>query len=79
MEKQKGMLERVLLPTRIVVHRLELTTEALAEAIRSGELVPASEGSCELESGGQVLARGRIVRRRGEYYFKVLGTGEEEA
>ena len=79
MENQKRILERIFLPSRIVVHRLDLTTEALAEILRTGALDAAGEHSCDLEVGGRTLARGRIVRRRGEYYLRVLQIGEEES
>jgi flagellar motor switch/type III secretory pathway protein FliN len=77
MKKQKGLLDRIQLPTRIVVHRTELTTAALAAIVQKGELAPADGGTCELEAGGQVLARGKIVRKRGRYFFKVLETAKE--
>lgn len=77
MEKQKSLLDRILLPTRIIVNRIELTTAALADVVQKGELAPAGGDTCELEAGGQVLARGKIVRRRGKYFFKVLETAEE--
>ncbi len=28
----------------------------------------------ELEVGGQILAKGKIVKKKGKYYFKVLNT-----
>ena len=77
MAKQESILERVVLPTRIIVARTTLSTAALSAIIQKGELAPASGETCELEAGGQVLARGKIVKRRGEYYFKVRETGEE--
>jgi hypothetical protein len=77
MKKQKGLLDRIQLPTRIVVHRAELTTAVLAVVVQKGELAPADGDTCELEAGGQVLARGKIVRKRGRYFFKVLETAKE--
>ncbi len=78
MEKQVNLLARLKLPTRIIVNRSELTPAALDQIVRAGELAPAGGDTCELEAGGQVLARGKIVRRRGRFYFKVLATAEEE-
>jgi hypothetical protein len=77
MEKAKNLLDRVTIPTRIIVNRLELTTAALAEILSKGELAPTDEGTCELETGGQIIARGKIVRRRGRYFFKVLESAAE--
>ncbi len=68
MEKLEQFLEespiaiRVTLPTKIIVHELKLSYAAFA---------PSNGKVCELEVGGRRIARGRIVRRRGEYFFKV--------
>ncbi len=78
MAKQESILERITLPTRIIVQRVDLSMVMLAEIAQKGELGPAGGETCELEAGGQVIARGKIVRRRGGYYFKVLETGEEK-
>jgi len=77
MEKQKSILDRVTLPTRIIVNRVQLTAAALSDLVSKGEFSPGGE-TCELEAGGQVLARGKIVRRRGAYFFKVVETAKEE-
>ena len=67
---------RVALPTRIVIHRRRLTAAAVEEIRRRGRLdpIPEEERVCELEAGGMVVARGRLVRRRGDWYFKVTET-----
>jgi hypothetical protein len=77
MDSGKQVLERIRIPTRIIVHRLELTPEALADIVRTGTFVPADGAVCELETGGKIIARGRIVRRRGAFTFKVQETAEE--
>ncbi len=77
MEK-KNILDRVTLPTRVIVNRSRLSPTELAAIVRKGELSPAGEEACELEAGGQVLARGKIVRRQRRYFFKVLATAEKE-
>ena len=79
MEKQASNLERIPLPTRIVVNRMNLTAEDLARLLRAGELTADGDPGCELEVGGQIVARGRMVRRRGGWYFKVLRMKGEEA
>jgi hypothetical protein len=78
MEKQKNILDRVSLPTRIIVNRVQLTAATLADILSKGEFAPGGGDTCELEAGGQVLARGKIVRKRGRYFFKVVTTAEEE-
>jgi len=79
MATQESILERIALPSRIIVQRTSISTAVLAEIVQKGVLAPAGGETCDLEAGGQVLARGRIVRRRGEYYFKVLETGKEKS
>jgi hypothetical protein len=74
----KTLFDRVTLPTRIIVHRAELTAAELAVIVQGGEYAPAEGATCEMEAGGQILARGRMVRRRGEWFFKVLATAEKE-
>lgn len=74
------LAERVRLKARVVLHRARLTPRgirAIREAGRYGP-IPRPEELCELEVGGQVVARGRIVRRRGECWFQVLETGGQE-
>ena len=74
----KTLFDRVTLPTRLIVHRAELTAADLAAIVQRGEYAPVEGAVCELEAGGQILARGRMVRRRGEWFFKVLATAEKE-
>ncbi len=66
------------LPARIVLQRTKLTAQELAAIPRAESYgpVPEAERACELEVGGQVLARGRIVKRRGAYWFRVRETKE---
>jgi hypothetical protein len=77
-EKTNKLFDRLKLPTRVIVNRSALTAAGLAGAIQKGEYAPGDGEVCELAAGGQVLARGRIVRRRGRYFFKVLETAKEE-
>ena len=78
MDTGKQVLERIRIPTRVIVHRLELTPGALADIVRTGTFKPSDGAVCELEAGGKVIARGKIVRRRGAYWFKVGETAKEE-
>jgi hypothetical protein len=77
MDSGKQILERIRIPTRIIVHRLALTPGTLAAIVRTGTFTPIDGAVCELEAGGKVIARGKIVRRRGEFFFKVRETAEE--
>jgi hypothetical protein len=66
---------RVALPTQLVVRRLGLSPEAIGGIVESGAFTPGGEEVCELEVGGQCVARGKIVCRRGKSYFKVAEMG----
>jgi hypothetical protein len=76
-KKTDTLFDRIHLPTRVIVHRFELGAGDLSAMIEKGELSPKGSDMCELEAGGQIVARGRIVRRMGRYVFKVLETGKE--
>ncbi len=67
---------RVTLSTQVVLHRLTLTPEDVSRIVAEGTLTPAGERTCELEIGGQCVARGRVVWRRGAWFFKVMEMNE---
>ena len=72
---------RVSLPTTVILNRLTLNPADVGRMIEQGDPVPGGGRTCDLEIGGQCVARGRIVHRRGELWFKVtqmspLGTDE---
>jgi hypothetical protein len=76
-----ALAEKVKLVPRIVVQRASLTPRELLEIRRAGNFgpVPEKEQICELEVGGVVLARGKIISRRGKVYFRTLQSVESEA
>ena len=65
------MASIVKLPAKVVLHRTQLSPKELINIKRKGEYGPAPKELCELVSGGQVIAKGQIINKRGEYYFKV--------
>jgi hypothetical protein len=74
----RPMLERIPVPTRIIVRRSEMSASALAEVVQAGEYAPSGGATCELEAGGEIIARGRIVKRWGRYCFKITEMAKEE-
>jgi len=62
---------KVKLPAKIVLHRTQLSAKELVDIKRKGEYGPVDKGLCELFTGGQVIAKGKIINKKGEYYFKV--------
>lgn len=74
--------ERVSLPAHIVVRELTLRSSAVKRMMESGSFTPLGGHVCDLEVGGRRVASGRIVRRRGGFFFKtasisLTGTKEE--
>lgn len=69
--KDSATAARVKLPTFIVEHRLTLSPAELEHVVAEGALSPPGSACDELEIGGQCVARGDLVRKRGRYYFKV--------
>jgi hypothetical protein len=69
--EQSPIAVRVLLPAHIIVHQQKLSYLAAKGIMESTVYVPSNGKACELEVGGRRIARGRIVRRWGGYYFKV--------
>ena len=66
------------IPVSVVLDRMSLSAQDLAE-VRRAATYRAAEGvmaACEMEAGGQIVATGRIVRRKGRYYLKVTEVAE---
>lgn len=77
------MASQVKVDTEVVLHRTAMSTEDLERLQSAGSIGPtdARQRICELVVGGQVLASGKIVKKGGSFYFKVLETAnstEEE-
>ena len=67
------LAKKISLPSSIVVHRTSLSLLDVRDLYRLKVYphIPKDETTCELEIGAQRLARGRIIKKCGEYYFKV--------
>jgi hypothetical protein len=77
--EESPMASRVSLPTRVIVRRFRLGPDEVGSIVESGRLMSGDEGrACELEIGGQRVAGGKIVKRKGEFFFKVLRISEGE-
>ena len=71
---ESPIAQRVKLASRVVLKRTSLSPRELIHIKETGKYGPlkASKMICELQIGAHVLTRGKIIKRRGEYYFKVL-------
>ena len=68
-----GASEKVRLDGKVIIQRTKLSPADIYNIRKQKEYGPILEKEqiCELQIGGQVLARGRIVKKKGECYFKV--------
>ncbi len=64
------LASRIALPVRVVVRRLTLGSREVGKIMEGGTFTPSGEEACDLVIGGQCIARGKIVRKRGGLYFK---------
>ncbi len=64
------------LPATVVLRRLRTSSAELLVIKEKGDFgpVPIDAKACELEVGGQTVARGKIVRSHGRMHFKVTET-----
>jgi hypothetical protein len=71
---------KVKLTGKVIIHRAAYSPSEIAAMKATGSYGPVSrdETVCELEVNGIILAKGKIVKKAGEYYFKVLELNKEE-
>jgi hypothetical protein len=74
--KSSPIAASVSLATKVVVRRLCLAPGAVEEIVDNRSFAPEGGEVCELEVGGQCVARGKILRRKGKSYFKVIEINE---
>jgi hypothetical protein len=77
---QSIIAQKVKLPGNIVIHRASYSPGDIAGILAAGRYgpIPAGEEVCELEVNGIVIARGKIVQKRGEFFFKVSERHKED-
>ena len=65
--------ENIKLDSRIIINRTNLTPLDIFNIKQEKEFLTIRKDSeiCELEVGGQVLATGKIISKKGKYFFKV--------
>lgn len=80
--KTSPMAEDVKLGANVVLHRSSMSTDELLAIEEEGNIT-FDDGlmqEYELEVNGLSIARGSIIRKKGEYYFKIKEmNGEAEA
>jgi hypothetical protein len=60
---------RIEFPGRVVIRRGQMNLAGFSGMVAHGEITVPGKPVCELELGGQVIARGRIEEDGGEYFF----------
>jgi hypothetical protein len=69
--EESAIAREVSLPTSVILRRLSLSPGTIADIAERVSFTPEGGVTCELEVGGLLVARGRIVRRQGKSWFKV--------
>ena len=77
--RESPIAKRVRLAARVVIYRDRLSVRDVVGIRESGKYCPEAEAVCELEVGGQVLARGEIVEHEGHPTFRVREILDEDA
>ena len=73
--QESPIARTVALQGRVVVHSMSLTLKELSTFLsQKVSSIGGRRGLYDLEVGGQMIARGRIVKKRDGYYFKVTKT-----
>ncbi len=72
--QKSPIAERIKLSPQIVIHRTKLSANDLVQIKNNGNYGPIEkkEKICELEIDKKIFALGKIVKKSGEYFFKVL-------
>ncbi len=71
---ESPLARKIRLEASVVVSRTEMSPRDVVGVRRAGSYgpVPAGEETCELHVGGQCVALGKIVRRKGAWYFRTI-------
>lgn len=72
--KTSPIAETVKLDGNVILHRQKMSTEELIGLKSDGEFTVPGRGDdeYELELNGLTVATGKIVRKGGEFFFKVI-------
>jgi hypothetical protein len=72
--RQGGLEELVVLTTEVVLSRAKLSPRAMEVGRRAGtmEFQGSPDGMVQLEAGGVTIGEGRIIRKGGRAYLKLL-------
>ena len=68
---------RIEFPGRVIIRRGEMNLAGFRGMVARGEVSVAGRPLCELEVGGQVIAKGRIEEHDGDYYFVAREESDE--
>ncbi len=77
--KTSPIAESVELETNVILNRVKLSTDDVIEMKKKGKFSVdlSKRDTYELEVNGLVIAKGRIVKTKGEFYFKVSELAKE--
>jgi len=71
--QESDAARKIKLPGKAIIHRTQMSASDIHEYAKGNSIgpIPKNKEICELEIGGEFIASGKIVVKRGEYFFKV--------
>ena len=79
--EQSPLAKKVKLESRVVIYRTRLSHNQICDIHRRGDmgLINSREMVCELVIAGKVLARGKVIKWGGDYFFKIINMDVKES
>jgi hypothetical protein len=66
--------DKIMIRPALILDRKELSPAELAEIQNNGRLSSTDASLFELEVQGLTIARGKLIKKKGKYYFKIIET-----
>ena len=75
-----SMADRIRVRTRLIIYEGTCSQRDLSRIAADGKYGPLADPGvgCKLECGGQIIAAGNLVRKKGRILFKILETEKED-
>ena len=64
--------DKIMIRPSLILDRKELSPSELVEIQNKGSLSQTKSSIFELDAQGLTIARGKLIKKRGKYYFKII-------
>jgi len=64
--------DKIMIRPSLILDRKELSPSELVEIQKKGTLDKTKSSIFELNAQGLTIARGKLIKKRGKYYFKII-------